>query len=154
MLIDSGIHLLDLAVWLLDGEPSLVEYVESRPPDWEVEGDAEVSLLFGRSSVASIACSYTHGLRAALRIEGEAGWINADLNAPNVQFFSSRSHVCRVDGAQWIALPVQTDYEAQLEHFCRCVRDEQPFAVSEAQVASVLEIVEACYQVRDGEDQP
>ncbi len=150
-LIDSGLHLLDLAVWLLEGEPSLVEYVASRPPGWEVEGDAEVSLLFGRSSAASIACSYTHGLRAALRIEGEAGWIKADLNEPNVQFFSSRSHVCRVDGCQWMALGVETDYEAQLEHFCRCVRDEEPFVVSEAQVASVLEIIEACYRARENE---
>ena len=154
VLIDSGIHLLDLAVWLLEGEPSLVEYVESRPPEWEVEGDAEVSLLFGESSAASIACSYTHGLRAALRIEGEAGWIKADLNEPNVQFFSSRSHVCRADGCQWMALGVETDYEAQLEHFCRCVRDDEPFVVSEAQVASVLEIVADCYATRDDESRP
>jgi predicted dehydrogenase len=46
VLMDLGVHVLDLAVWFASRAPTAVEYAGSYTDGWEVETDAEVALRF------------------------------------------------------------------------------------------------------------
>ena len=147
VLLDLGIHLIDLAVWL-GGSAKVLRYEASDTLDWGVENDAEVELELPDGARAKLSCSYTHGLNRTVRIRGSAGWIETSIDgAPDVVFFGRDSRLCRRAGAQRIAVPEIDPYTRQIEHFVDCLAHERPFVVTPAQVMNDLEVIERCYAV-------
>lgn len=148
VLMDIGIHLVDLAIWFLDSAPDQViigrlEYSLG----WDVEDHAELELRF-RDAWASVTCSYTRGLRPALQIDAERGWIRADLNdSGDLEFYLPHSRLCRNDGVQraFFANGGQYGYWGMWSHFCRALQSGEPFAVTPEQVTATLRVVESCY---------
>jgi predicted dehydrogenase len=148
VLLDLGIHLIDLALWLAGEEARVVRYESTDTMNWGVENDAEVTLEFAGGGRALLACSYTHGLNRTLRVEGTRGWAETSVDGfPAVTFFSEQSRLCQQAGAQHLLVPEADVYGSQMDHFVGAVLDGSPFAVDLDQVLAGVRLVEECYRV-------
>jgi predicted dehydrogenase len=147
VLIDLGIHLIDLTIWLAGEAPLQTSYDDLSAGGWEVETDAEVALEFPRGASASLACSFSHFMENVLTVRGEAGWARASLYAPTqLTLFSKQARICRRSGVQDIVVPDASMYERQLEHFCRAVETHEDFVVRDNEVRASIGVVEDCYR--------
>jgi len=146
VLVDLGIHLIDLAIWLAGEAPLSVRYDGHAADGWEVETDAEVALGFSSGARALLASSFTHPLEPALNVRGQDGWASAPLYRPGeLSFFSRRARICERGGVQHIMLPDTTMYDRQIEHFCDAILTGKPFTVRPNEVRAAVDVVERCY---------
>jgi predicted dehydrogenase len=148
VMMDLGIHLIDMALWLVDREATVGRYEASDVMGWGVESDAEVTLEFSGGAHARLACSYTHGLNRALRVRGTEGWAETSVDGfPTVTFFNRRARVCRLAGAQQLVCPEADAYSRQLEHFVSAIVADRPFSVELHHVVAGLRVIQECYRV-------
>ena len=146
VLIDLGIHLIDLTVWLAGEAPLRTSYDDRSALGWEVETDAEVGLEFPSGLAATIACSFSHAMENALTVRGEAGWARAPLYTPTqLTLFSEEARVCRHGGVQELQVGDASMYAQQLEHFCHAVLTGAGFVVHADEVRASIGVVEECY---------
>jgi predicted dehydrogenase len=148
VLIDLGIHLIDLAIWLVGADPVSACYSAECCGDWPVESDAEVQLEFAPSVTARLACSFTRALDNSLTVRGTEGWARVSLYDPTeLTFFGGRSRICQRDGIQRFILSGtgQSMYEHQLLHFCDCVESSRDFLIQPGEVRASMRVVEQCY---------
>lgn len=153
VLIDLGIHLIDLAVWLAGESAVSVGYDAVSAPGWNVETDADVALEFPNRSYANLSVSCTHALDNTLTVRGTHGWASASLYAAgHLTLFSERARVCQRAGAQQFVLDDTPSYERQIEHFTDAVLSNRDFVVRDDEVRTDLEIIEHCYGTRSREE--
>lgn len=146
VLIDLGVHLIDLALWLTGQPPIDVRYHSSSTPGWEVENNAEVALAFADASHATLSCSFTHVLNDHFVVRGDAGWACAPLYTPTrCTVFSEQARICQKNGLQHLVLPDISMYDLQLQHFCHIVRAGGDCLIQPHEVLSSLAIIEQCY---------
>jgi predicted dehydrogenase len=149
VLADLGIHLIDLALWLVARRVETVRYDAAASQGWEVETDADVVLEFADGTRAALACSFTHVLENRLEVRGAEGWASIPLYQPTeLALFTRRARACRLDGSQRILLPEASMYDRQLEHFCDAIRGREDFLVAPDEVYRGVEILERCYAPR------
>lgn len=148
VLMDLGIHLIDMALWLVN-RPAIVErYDATDVLAWGVESDAEVVLRFTGGASALLACSYTHGLNRTLKIRGSRGWVETSVDGfPTVTLFTRDARVCQVAGAQRLFLPEADAYQRQLDHFVSAILADQPFSVDLEHVVAGLRVISDCYRM-------
>jgi predicted dehydrogenase len=147
VLIDLGVHVLDLTAWLLGRAPTDVEYTGSSREGWEVETDAEVALRYPGDARAAIQASCSQLLDNTITVRGSAGWARASLYVPmELTLFTTTGRVCRRAGTQTLLLEDAGMYDAQIAHFCERLRSGQPFVVRDAEVRATMDIIERCYQ--------
>jgi predicted dehydrogenase len=148
VLLDLGIHLIDMAVWIAGEDVEVASYHATDTLGWGVENDAEVVLALAGGGRAVLSCSYTHGLDRTLRVQGSDGWVHTSVDAaPEVRFFSSRARLCERAGAQRLLLPEIDPFQAQIDHFVACILENRPFAIPLPGVLAGLRVIEHCYQV-------
>jgi len=146
VLMDLGIHLIDVAVWLAGERPSYVGYDSACAPGWNLETDADVTLEFPSGGRAVFASSFTHGCDPTLTVRGSEGWASASLYVPSqLSVFSERARVCRQAGLQRLTLDERAPYERQIEHFAQAILAKQPFVVQPHETHTGIEIIERCY---------
>jgi predicted dehydrogenase len=145
-LMDSGIHLIDLALWLVGRHANVREYAQWENRKWGIEDDAVLTLAFDCGTLARLASSYTHELSAALTITGTEGWARMPINGESGAEFLARGGVIgRSGGVQQIKISGTSPHEQQLRHFVECVESGEPFLVRSEDVLEGLRIIEACY---------
>jgi predicted dehydrogenase len=146
VLMDLGVHVLDLVVWLAGRAPVHVEYAGSCVEGWEVETDAEVALRFPGNGMASLRASFSQQLGNSLTVRGTRGWARASLYVPTeLTVFAEDARICQRAGAQTLRLGDRDMYEAQIEHFCRALATSEPFRVRDAEVRATIEVIDRCY---------
>jgi predicted dehydrogenase len=146
VLIDTGVHLIDMALWLLSDTPKNVSCHMLRVNQWEVEDNAEVVMEMRAGIGVHLACSYTWGLSGMLYADGERGWARVVLNDTKmVEFFSSLARVCQRAGVQTLTFPENNPYVNQLAHFCQALLEQRPFIVSDYEIIEGLRVLETCY---------
>jgi predicted dehydrogenase len=149
-LMDLGIHVIDLSVWLAGEGPIDVAYEGSSADGWEVECDAEVALRFGSGSTANLGASFSRFMDATYTVRGERGWARASLyHGTQLTLFSPRARLCRLAGVQELVLPDGNMYDRQLAHFVEAVRTGTPFRVQPREVRASIDVVERCYRVAE-----
>jgi UDP-N-acetylglucosamine 3-dehydrogenase len=148
VLVDLGIHLIDLAVWIAGEAPRQVGYSSAQAlPGWEVEHDADVVMEFPTAGRATISSSFTHPAANTLTVRGTAGWATASLYvATSLTVFAPDARICRRAGAQTLVLPDVSMYEAQLRHFCESVRTGGDFIVRPEEILAALGTIDECYR--------
>ena len=145
--MDAGVHLVDLALWLLGSSASSVRCRMSRAAEDTVESDAEVEIEFASGSRALLSCSYSHDLNGKVELEGEHGWAAANINRSGwLEFYSTQALICRRQGVQSPRLSKGSIYEAQMHHFCTALLQDRPFLVPMADVIAGLTLLETCYR--------
>jgi len=150
VLIDLGVHLIDVAIWLAGELPLEVAYEGSTAEGWEVERDAEVALRFASAGTAHLSASFSRAVDAAFVVRGEAGWARASMYEPGqLTFFSRLSRVCRRGGVHELTFPevplYARLYDRQIEHFCHAVKTRAPFRVPAEEMRAGIDVVESCY---------
>jgi predicted dehydrogenase len=155
VLIDLGIHLIDLAVCLAGQSPVSVVYDAECAPGWSAETDADVALEFPDGSCASFSVSFTRELDATFTVQGTEGWASASLNAPgHLAIFTQRARVCERAGVQNLLLEDTPSYERQIEHFATAIIANDDFIIQADEVRAGLAIIEQCYSGRLRESAP
>lgn len=145
VLLDLGVHLIDLAIWIAGAAADTVSYLGSCASGWEVETDVEVGLGFADGSRATLEATYTRPSSAALTVRGPDGWATASLyQGTALQVFSTRARACRAAGALTLRVDGPDMYAAQLTHFASAVRDGTPFRVADDEMRAVIDVVERC----------
>jgi predicted dehydrogenase len=153
VVMDLGIHLIDVAVWLAGEGPSYVGYDAACAPGWNLETDADVALEFPSGGRANFSVSYTHGCDPTLTVRGSEGWASASLYVPSqLTLFSERARVCRMAGSQRLTLDDRESYQLQIDHFADAILSNRPFVVQPNETRTGIEIIERCYGSRDAED--
>ena len=148
VLVDLGIHLIDVAVWLAGAPPIAVDYDASCADGWCLETDCDVAIEFPRGACASLSASYTHGPDPTFTVRGTAGWAAASLYVPSqLTLFSERARICRRSGIQQLMLDDRTSYQLQLEHFADAILSDRDFVVRADEVRTDLDIIERCYEI-------
>lgn len=151
VLIDLGVHVIDLAIWMLGKAPTSVRYEGRSAPGWEVEADAEVALEFPDAARAALACSFTQTLDNAFTVRGTEGWASASLYVPTeLVFYSERARICQRAGVQRIVLADESMYDHQLEHFCAAIRSGAELVVRPEEVRASIDVIEECYASAGG----
>jgi predicted dehydrogenase len=146
VLIDLGIHLIDLALWLSSERPCMVTYAGISTQGWEVEDDAGVALEFASTARATLSCSLTHALDNTFTIRGSTGWACAYLYRPTeLTLFSEVARVCQKSGLQHMMLPNTPMYDKQIEHFCDAVLSGGEFMIRPDEVCAGIDVIERCY---------
>jgi predicted dehydrogenase len=146
VLMDLGIHVLDLIVWLAGRAPVHVEYTGAAPEGWEVEADADVDLRFLGEARASLQASFSTPLGNNLTVRGTKGWARASLYVRDeLSVFVEDARICRRAGLQVLRVPDHDMYDAQIEHFCQAIRTGEPFRVRDAEVCATIDVVDHCY---------
>src|SRR5262249_41767335 len=155
VLMDLGIHVLDLAVWIAGRAPVHVEYAGSFATGWEVETDAEVGLRFPGDGQASLHASFATPLGHSLTVPRGGGRARAALHVPpelaaldvppELTVFAEEARICRRAGMQTLHLVDRNMYDAQIAHFCRAVATGEPFRVRDAEVRATIGVIDSCY---------
>lgn len=146
VLVDLGVHLIDLAVWLAAATPSEVAYDRAYEPGWEVETDAEVGLMFANGARAVLTASFTQSQSAAFTVRGSAGWATASLYQPDqLTVFSHQARICRQGGVQQLQVSGGSMYDEQVAHFCAAVQADEPFAILPDELRATIDVIERCY---------
>lgn len=146
VLIDLGVHLIDLALWISSARPTDLDYHATSAPGWEVESDVELTLALSDRKRASIAASFSRPMDPSLRIDGSAGWVQTSLYTPtSVTFFSKKARVCQRDGAQQLMLENASMYESQIDHFCEAIESQRDFLVQADEIRAGMDVVSRCY---------
>ncbi len=153
-LIDTGLHLVDLAVWLFGDAPVNLEYHAVESMGWGVEDDAQVTMSFANGGQARLACSHTHGLSGRLIVRGKRGYVSTTLDASKLSYYAQDALVCRRDGTQGLDSDDGNSYERQVAHFCRALADDIPFMVTRQEVIWGLSVIEECYRSYRGQTKP
>ena len=148
VLLDLGVHVVDLAVWLAGAPPVEVSYASRADAGWEVESEVEVRLRFPGDAQAALQASFSRQLGNELVVRGSEGWARAPLYLPGeLTFFAPEAGMCRRAGVQTVQLPVGGDmYDAQIAHFCRAIDTGEPFRVADGELRTTLDIVDRCYR--------
>lgn len=147
VLMDTGIHLVDLALWLLSGTPTEVSCRLSRINGWEVEDNAEVWIEMEEHTRVHLACSFAWGLGGMLHVYGDEGWARAKLNdTTTLEWYNPRARICQRAGVQTFTFPPNDPYYSQLKHFCRALLEETPFLVAGDEVLEGLSVLATCYE--------
>lgn len=146
VLIDLGIHLIDLALWITDAQPTAIDYHASALPGWEVESDVELTLAFPGNASASLGASFSRPMDPSFRVTGSDGWVRTSLYDPTaLSFFSERARICQQSGAQRLVLDGTSMYEAQIDHFCAAATSQAEFVVRDDEMRATMRVVEECY---------
>ena len=146
VLIDLGVHVIDVAVWLTGASPTSIDYASACVGDWAVENEAEANLHFAGGVTAEIMASFARPLGNAIEVRGTTGWALAPLYTPTeLVFFTEEAAICRRAGMQTLRLDAVNMYAAQVAHFCEAVATETPFLVTPEQMLATLEVVDRCY---------
>jgi predicted dehydrogenase len=149
VLIDLGIHVIDLAVWVAGGALASVACDTAATTGWEVETDGEVVLEFAGGSQAILAASYRRAMENTFTVRGTDGWASASLYVPTrLDLFGRHARLCRRGGVQQLLLPDESMYDRQLEHFCAAVRSQTEFLIQPDEVRAAIGVVEQCYALR------
>lgn len=148
VLIDLGIHLIDLSLWLSGNPPVSVAYRGNSTQGWEVENNAEAAIEFAGQIRATVSCSLTHALDNTFTVRGRKGWARASLyKSTHLELFSESARVCQKNGLQTLVLPSQSMYVSQIRHFCDALLSGTQFMITTDEIRSGIEVIEKCYRL-------
>jgi predicted dehydrogenase len=144
--IDLGIHLIDLALWICGNEPAHVTCDLVVPEESEVESEAEIELTFPNGTRADLFASFSHVPDDTVIVRGTAGWATAPLYTPTeLRLFSRRARVCERDGVQRMLLADESMFKLQIQHFRAGIESGTDFSITPDEMLAGIGCVERCY---------
>lgn len=138
VLIDNGVHLVDLVRWLV-GQIQVVR-CNLVPEGVAVEEEAKVEFRAGPDTHGVLRFSDRRTLPNLLRVEGEEGFLEFDtFDYPSLKLFLRSVPLCRSIGALAFEWPQSSPYASQLEHFVRFLTGKEPMLLNsgDASVESI-----------------
>ncbi|HWO42614.1 MAG TPA: Gfo/Idh/MocA family oxidoreductase [Candidatus Eisenbacteria bacterium] len=149
VLIDFGVHTLDLLLWWL-GPWKSVAYADDAKGG--VEANAEVELELKNGAFGKIELSRTRNLRNTCVITGELGCLQVALWVENPRLSlevggRKLSLVGRVTEPCAVA-SFEEAFSSELTDFAEAIRTARPPYVGGAEGRKAIELIETCYRNR------
>jgi predicted dehydrogenase len=156
VLFDTGVHLLDRALWLF-GDLGDIAYEDDSFGGFESNAKLSGNLRIGGRVVPTrMEFSWSHRLPRSIRVIGERGTLEAATSDPrNLMLYRTTTRgpmemqiVC---AKHWDG---RSHYRAQLDDFIGAVRERRaPFVTAESALRA-LEVIESAYAMRTPMAQP
>jgi predicted dehydrogenase len=158
VLMNQGIHIIDLLVWLM-GDPVAIEgYADTLHRPVEVEDVAAAALRFGNGALATITATTTaspgfphrleiYGTNGGIQIEGETiqQWTLADPARAKVEPFKSSERATAGAGADPRGIAA-TGHIAILGDFVRAIREGRAPRIDGAEGKRSLAVILGIYE--------
>jgi predicted dehydrogenase len=144
-LMDSGVHLIDLVVWIMGESPINVDCQAEVDRELGIETDAVVRLGYQNGAECDLVTSYTHGVDGSLKVVGDMGWIKTTMNYGEVEFFNHQAMISKKDGIQKIITPNNNAYGSMFRHFVDGIYNHSDFLVRPDEAIATLRVLEKCY---------
>ena len=149
VLIDFGVHLLDLLLWWL-GDLRPVGCRDDAEGGIETECELELELADG--APVHVTLSRTRALRDTVMVEGQRGTLELGVFEPALIRLTPAGGTAAVVGsvpdADFERAPLATVFGRQLADFAAAVRGEHPPAVTGEDGRRVVALAESCYAMR------
>jgi predicted dehydrogenase len=150
VLMDIGVHLLDLLIWWFDSKPNLLAYEDDNLGG--VEAFSKVKLTFDNKVEGSVQVSRLSQLKNNYHIEFEKGTIAYNpfdtrgfYLYENDNFIGQRPRICRAAKRKFDFVEA---VKAMLQNFCDAVRENSEPLVTGLEGARVIEFIQECYKNR------
>jgi predicted dehydrogenase len=149
VLLDFGVHLLDLLLWWLGDLRAVTARDDARGG---IETECELELELADGVPVLVELSRTRDLRDTVVVECERGTVEIGVFEPAVVRLTPRGGDLAAAGAvaddAFTRAPMPTVFSRQLAEFVRAVRSEPSAIVTGAEGRRVVALAEACYAVR------
>jgi predicted dehydrogenase len=144
VLLDSGVHLIDLVLWLLGPLDDLRCTLQ---PARGLEDEARVEFTVA-GAPGLLRFSRRRTLQNVFRIDGEDGFLEFDTyDYPALKVASRHAPLCRALGGVGFEWPAASGYEAQLRHFVRFVRGDEAVLLNPGvEAMRAVEVVLRAYE--------
>ena len=145
VLIDNGVHLIDLVLWLVGKIEVLHCY--TLPEGSAVEEEAKLEFRISEEASGVLRFSHRRILPNVLRIEGEEGFLEFDpYDYPSLKVFLRSAKLCQNNGCITFTWVKSSPYQSQLEHFVRFLRGEEPQLMNPgSEMIRTVEVVARAY---------
>ncbi len=156
VLMDIGVHLLDLLMWWFDSEPTLLEYEDDHLGG--VEAFSKVKLKFDNGAEGSVTISRLSQLRNTYRIQCEKGTV--EYNPFDMRKFfvydndplkENRRRIFKATKRKFNLIDAM---KVMIEDFCHAIREDREPMVTGKKGAKVIKLIDECYQNRTQIDMP
>jgi predicted dehydrogenase len=146
VLIDMGVHILDLLLWFF-GDVEDLKYKAEDTMGKGVEDNVSISFTHKNSAKGEMKLSRTEVLENKLMIKGEEGWINIGIFDPTqFEFQSNKSKVSLELGKLNVKTKNNDPFRDQITHFVNCIKSDTKPLISGIDGLKTIKIVEECYR--------
>jgi predicted dehydrogenase len=163
-LIDMGVHILDLTLWLLNfPKPVSVSGIaltklgkrrdirggwgEWDRDKFDVDDFAAAFVRFENGLALSLECSWLLNYRERDTMRATLFGTQAGIEWPSCEFFTEQNGQL-MDG-KLVELPKINAYEAEIRAFCDCVLNDLPSPVPPEQSLLTAKIIDAIYRSQE-----
>ena len=149
VLLDIGVHLLDLLGWWW-GEPLDVDYEDDAMGG--IEANCRLRLTYAAGFSGEVRLSRDWALPNRYVIEGSRGWIAWEANEADRLTLGFHGSGVAIDGqlldAGAPAFTFEQSFTSQLANVVAAVRGSEPLAVPAEEALPSLALIERCYRGR------
>ena len=149
VLIDIGVHVLDLLLWWLGDVERVQSYMDDSYGGVETDSLLELTLKSGAKGVVEL--SKMRNLRNTAIIRGSRGWVEVGLMKNEVVGGSEEALGFRFNGMGPRQMPQQLYRELlvpELQDWLSSIQENQQPKVTGIEAARSVELIEQCYRQR------
>lgn len=156
VLMDTGVHLLDLLMWWFDSKPTLLEYEDDNLGG--VEAFSKIKLKFNNDVEGTVTISRLSQLRNTYRINCEKGTIEYSpfdmkkfFTLDNDPLKKNRRKIFKATKSKFSYIDCM---KAMIKNFCTAVHENGEPLVTGKEGIKVAKLIQECYQNRIQIDMP
>lgn len=157
VLLDLGVHLIDLLLWYFGNPESLIGVTKSHYSK-EVEDFAHATLKFKKELVCNIDVSWSvrnyrlqettieiHGTNGTIRVNDD--YIQLSLNKSSGQFTNGNQIIYKQSFADGVTIDIAgPEYTKEDQYFIECIKSNKDSMINVRNAANVQSVVEAIYR--------
>lgn len=149
VLLDNGIHLIDLALWLLGPVRDLRYY--AAPAGQPIEAEAKLEVWMASGATGVLRCSHRRRLPNVFRVEGEKGFLEFDTyDYPVLNVFVAGTALAEARGSVALTWPRSDPFREQLQQFARHLRGHETDGAKAEAAMEAVRVVTTAYASRTG----
>ncbi|RMF95618.1 MAG: gfo/Idh/MocA family oxidoreductase [Candidatus Schekmanbacteria bacterium] len=147
VLIDQGIHLIDLLIWFYDGEIKVVSIKGKDMLGYGMEDIVEAEFLLDNGGKAVISSSRVDEWENLCKIEGTKGWAHFHIDDKTYLLVESRKiRGCELLGAIQFKTPLTNIYQEQLKCFIKHIKKNKKPPISADEAIKGIRLMNYCYE--------